>query len=207
MDFYPSPSFFNSCCHQGLIFERNIYFQFSITGKEKCPFLSVSLVGPHDVRHGRQVNPADREGRDGGERQKYQQLLGVQMCTCTDTHVSLWSRHERANPSESATLWWRCKWSNRWKSRIRKHLSYTALASVVIPGGGGGGGGVLLMHIFGLWEESGPHREQDHRENMLLLSERPQTTGGSKLEPSCYNVTDLPTKTCAVQLYSFALLH
>lgn len=57
--------------------------------------------------------------------------------------ASLWPRHERGNPSESATLWWRCKWS-----KIHIHLSYTALASMVIPDGGDGGG-VILMHIFG----------------------------------------------------------
>lgn len=47
------------------------------------------------------------------------------------------------------------------KSKIPIHLSYNALASMVLVDDDGAGGGVILMHIFGLlgggcW---GPHRE------------------------------------------------
>lgn len=118
----------------------------------------------------------------------------------THWYASLWLHHECGNPSESTSLWWRCKRSNQWKSEIRIHLSHTALASMVIPSGGGGGG-VILMHIFGVWEEAGiPLETRVRGRTCCLYPERPLATGDSKLDPSCCTVTDRPIKTCAIQL-------
>lgn len=76
--------------------------------------------------------------------------------------------------------------------------------SVVIPSGGG----VILLHNFGLWEESGVHIENRNTgRTCCRYPERPQTTGASNLEPSRCTMTDLPIRPCVVQLDSFTLLH
>lgn len=70
------------------------------------------------------------------------------------------------------------------------------------------GGEVILLHIFGLWEEAGvPIENRATGRTCCRYPERPLPMGDSKLEPSCYTVTDLTIKTCAVQLDLFALLH